>query len=362
MNSFINRFRGLLAILVATGHASAICAGEAASPDQLQAALTPVLMFTGFNYVIGFIVISGYCIARSTGNKEFALAEYLWSRSTRIYPSLVACGLLAGLVDFNLLQSSYRVEMWSGSVNAASFLYTLLGAGGFAGTFGSYAPTYTVSLELFFYLLWGLAVASLPRKLAVPICLVAVPALFAVLPSRFQFAVVLFLVWLIGAAISVFEAPLTRLSARVPLWATWLIALVSFIYGNAAVSKFGVNIWSFPGSLATIPCGLLFGAVILGHLARRGQGLSLDDWLGEISYPLFLCHGPVIIAGAAVARMIHSHTSFGAMLLGLMVSSFVVAHLVAIAIERALMRWRHSRRTALSADRPQNIAVAAMGA
>jgi peptidoglycan/LPS O-acetylase OafA/YrhL len=343
LNPFINRMRGLLAILVAAGHVAAICAEQPTRPDFFQAGLTPALMFTGFNYVIGFIVISGYCIARSTWNKPFSFSGYLWSRSTRIYPCLVACGLLAGVVELALYQSHFRVEMWSGSINVGSFVYTLLGVGGFFGTFGAYAPSYTVSFELLFYLLWGIALAVFPRRLVIPACLLAVPVFLVIFPYRFHFALVLFLVWLIGVTISVFEGRLTEVATKVPLWAIWLISLFLLICGNSAVFNFGVNIWKLPGSLVTIPCGLLFGAVILGHLARHSRTLSLDDWLGEISYPLFLSHGAVIIAIGALGKMVHSHTSFGVMFIWLMASSLIASHFIVIKIERPLMKWRHSR-------------------
>ena len=41
--------------------------------------------YYGFVCVIGFIVLSGYCIARSTMNR-FSLGDYAVMRVTRVYP------------------------------------------------------------------------------------------------------------------------------------------------------------------------------------------------------------------------------------------------------------------------------------
>jgi hypothetical protein len=77
LEPLINRMRGLLALLVALSHAAAVCTLVPTATDYFQSALTPFLMFSGFNYVLGFIVINGYCIARSTIPQPFGLTLQL---------------------------------------------------------------------------------------------------------------------------------------------------------------------------------------------------------------------------------------------------------------------------------------------
>ncbi|MGE9009790.1 acyltransferase family protein [Leptospira interrogans] len=347
MNPFVNRLRGLLAILVAAGHAGAICTALPTIPDHFQSALLPLLMFTGFNYVIGFVVISGYCIARSTFNRPFDFSHYLKMRVTRIYPALIACAVLAGLVEIAFYQSADRIAVWNSNLSLKFFLGSLFGVGGFTGTFASYAPTYTVSFELLYYLIWGLAFAVLPPRLVVAGCAISLPVLFA-LPGVFHFALVIFVVWLIGAAVAATQEEAKTFLEKIPLWAVWLSSTLIFIWGNAAVAKAGVDMWRFPGSLVTVPCGALFGLILAAHLAKEGPKLALDDWLGEISYPLFLSHGPILVAVGSIAKMTGYSFSFGLLFCILMVVSFAAAQVIVVLVERPIMKFRRERLTSLT--------------
>jgi peptidoglycan/LPS O-acetylase OafA/YrhL len=348
MVPFIDRMRGALAILVALSHAAALAALVPASSDAFQAALTPAIMFSGFNYVIGFIVISGYCVARSTIKstiaQPFSLAHYAAMRITRIYPVLIACAVLAGLVELVLFNSPNRIAMWQAGINAQHFISNLLGLSGFEGQFGSYAPTYTVAYELFYYAVWGVALALLPQNLGCLAVVTVMPSLFFVLPANFQFAIVLSALWITGAALATYQDAIVRAVGRYPLWLVWSVCLIVFIQGNSEFARHQISLWEFPGSLCAIPCGLLFAVVIASHLARSGPQLRLDRWLGEISYPLFLAHGPVIIAVGSLVKALGLSMSFGALMLILMSSSLVAAHAVLVFIERPVMSWRRSLR------------------
>jgi peptidoglycan/LPS O-acetylase OafA/YrhL len=349
MVPFIDRMRGALAILVALSHAAALASLVPAKSDAFQAALTPAIMFSGFNYVIGFIVISGYCVARSTIKstiaQPFSLAHYAAMRITRIYPALIACAVLAGLVELVLFKSANRIPMWQAGIDARHFISNLLGLSGFAGQFGSYAPTYTVAYELFYYAIWGVALALLPQNIGCLAVMTVMPSLFFVLPGNFEFAIVLSALWIMGAALATYEDAIVRVVGRYPLWLVWSVCLIIFIRGNSEFAKQQISLWEFPGSLCTIPCGLLFAVVIASHLARSGPRLALDRWLGEISYPLFLAHGPVIIAVGSFLKALGLSMSFGVLMLILMSSSLVAAHAVVVLIERPVMSWRRSLRS-----------------
>src|ERR1700761_8224640 len=110
MNPFINRLRGLLAIGVAISHVMGVAGAYPTTPDSFQNALLPLFMFTGFNYVLGFIVLSGYCIARSTLTRagNFSLAQYAVLRASRIYPALIVCAVIAGVVELIFLGNPLR--------------------------------------------------------------------------------------------------------------------------------------------------------------------------------------------------------------------------------------------------------------
>ena len=350
MLPFIDRLRGALAILVALSHAAALATMVPATSDAFQAALTPATLFSGFNYVIGFIVISGYCVARSTikstARLPFSLTHYAAMRVTRIYPALIACAVLAGVVELALFNSPNRIPMWQAGIDVQHFISNLLGLSGFKGQFGSYAPTYTVAYELFYYAIWGIALALLPQNLGCLAVMTVMPTLFFVLPGNFQFAIVLSALWIMGAALATYEHAIVRTVRRYPLWLVWSVCLIIFIRGNAEFARLQISLWEFPGSLFTIPCGLLFAIVIASHLARSGPQLALDKWLGEISYPLFLAHGPVIIAVGSLLKAfgpsLGFSISFGALMLILMSSSLAAAQAILVLVERPVMSWRRS--------------------
>jgi peptidoglycan/LPS O-acetylase OafA/YrhL len=339
MNPFINRLRGILAFLVALGHASYICYIFPTTDDFVRAALKPAVMYSGFNYVIGFFVLSGYCIARSTLNHPFSFASYVALRVTRIYPALIACGLLAGLVEASLFSNPNRIAVWESGIDFRTFLWNLTGTGGLlANQFGSYAPIYTVSYELLYYAVWGLVLACFRVKAALFGMTVAM--LMLGWAREFSFPIVLSAIWMIGAAIALYQDPISKIMRKFPLWLVWLVCLIAFFWGNSAFSRFGVVLWQLPGSLCTIACGLLFAAIIASHLARTGAKLFFDDWLGDISYPLFLAHGPVIIFVGSVAKAAGLTASYGILLSLLLGSSLVVAQVIVIFVERPIMSWR----------------------
>lgn len=136
----------------------------------------------------------------------------------------------------------------------------------------------------------------------------------------------------------------------------WIAVLCAYISGNAFAS-IKVSIWSYPGSLVTIPCGLLFGIIMACHLSKPGKELELDGWLGDISYPLFLAHGPVMMGVASALKATGTTFSFITMFAILMGSSILVAQAVLVFVERPVMRMR--RRVSAASVQPNNAEVPA---
>jgi peptidoglycan/LPS O-acetylase OafA/YrhL len=82
-------------------------------------------------------------------------------------------------------------------------------------------------------------------------------------------------------------------------------------------------------------------------LARDAKESRTDTWLGELSYPLFLAHGPVIIAATSALLASGLKVGFEATLLILVGLSAGAAALLTIYVERPLMGWRrrHQNRS-----------------
>ena len=71
---------------------------------------------------------------------------------------------------------------------------------------------------------------------------------------------------------------------------------------------------------------------------------AIDTWLGEMSYPLFLVHGPVIIGVQFALNAWHVQLPFVAGLVVLLAASFAVAMVMLTMVERPVMAWRRRFR------------------
>ena len=118
--------------------------------------------YFGFICVVGFIALSGYCIARST-MRHFALGDYIVKRVTRVYPLLIVAALLTGPSNGSRSTSPHRPFMWILARDGRDMKRLsppCSGFSGFKGAFGALAPAYTISFELFYYAIWGLAMKA----------------------------------------------------------------------------------------------------------------------------------------------------------------------------------------------------------
>lgn len=357
MDPRIDRLRGLLAIGVLLGHAIDLARlSTAASSGTLFSIAMATRPFFGFVCVVGFIVLSGYCIARST-MRHFSPGEYIVKRATRIYPLLIVAVLLTALLEWAAYGSPYRPDMWVGGRDVRKFVAALLGFGGFKGMFGALAPSYTISFELMYYAIWGLAMWAAGRGRRALLVSAAVCALLIVFGSRMRESLgwfagfvpivgtALFPGWLFGAALALFQAPLTRAARVIPLWAAW----IAFIWVHASlVDAFDLGLVGSSdydnAAYYSVLAGV-FATIVATWMARPAPPASAaDTWLGELSYPLFLVHGPVIIGVQFALNAWGVHLTFVANLAILLAGSFAVAMIVVVLVERPVMAWRRSFR------------------
>jgi peptidoglycan/LPS O-acetylase OafA/YrhL len=88
----------------------------------------------------------------------------------------------------------------------------------------------------------------------------------------------------------------------------------------------------------------LFALAIVSALGTSSGESRIDRWLGEISYPLFLCHGPVIVFVAFVLREFDLHPNFAVCAMLMVGLSIAVAQAVLVLVERPVLRWRKALR------------------
>jgi peptidoglycan/LPS O-acetylase OafA/YrhL len=355
MDPRIDRLRGLLAIGVLLGHA--IDLAHLSAPNA-SGTLFSIAMATrpyfGFVCVIGFIVLSGYCIARST-MKRFSPGEYAVMRVTRVYPLLIVAVLLTALVEWLASESAYRPDMWIVGRDLRKFVAALAGFSGFKGPFGALTPAYTISFELLYYVIWGLAMTAALGRTRQALAIAAAVSVVLIVSGSWLRAslgwfagfvpiagIALLPGWLFGAALALAQDQVTRVARVVPSWAAWILFVLVYAY---CVDAFNVPFVAeasdyFHLAYMTTLSGLFF-TIVAAWLARPAPVRSAaDTWLGEISYPLFVIHGPTIIGLQFAMNASQIALSFVSELAILLAASFAAAMLMLTFVERPVMAWR----------------------
>lgn len=258
----------------------------------------------GFVGVDVFFVISGFIITvlLTERSAKAGLGGFYASRIKRILPAylvmlVVVCAVSAILFlppDFSLLFKSLK----------SSVLFT---SNHYFASFGNYfAPqvyelpllhTWSLAIEMQFYLLFPLLILSVPARYRVVLFVVMTSVLFVwsgyrTLAGNHNSALYFSLLarapeFLIGALVAL------TLQRELPL-------AVANVTGLLGALLLGCSFWlvekaNFPGLWSLLPC---LGAALL-IAARRGVVSSLLAcapmvWLGGVSYSLYLWHWPTL--------------------------------------------------------------------
>ena len=124
----------------------------------------------------------------------------------------------------------------------------------------------------------------------------------------------------------------------VRLLGPWVALLVLGVAGNIRQTL-------HEAYTAEVFLGILVGLPLVLWLARR-PARPWDDWLGNLSYGVFLCHN-LVLAGIERTALFRGRWS---LCLAATVVSMLLAWLSYLAVERPLIAWRHTlrRRTGLA--------------
>jgi peptidoglycan/LPS O-acetylase OafA/YrhL len=362
LNGHINRLRGTFALLVMVGH-SMDMANRHSLVDYGFVMLMELRRYLGFVWVVGFVVLSGYCIASSCrrAGDTMTARSFVMLRVSRLFPMMWTCLAVAVLVEMLVRGSPARPDVWTTGVADGPLLANVFGLAAYGGMFGSYAPASTLSFELVFYVLWAVVWFGTGRRPARALSLAALttPVLMAVahvipgarsLPFGLDFTMLLFACWLMGAALAFYiDHPWLVAIGRLGGPFRWLFLLAVIVLGNEAFQMplFEVS-WSAIVYYLTL--GVAFAFVTVGFNARVA-GLdrhALDRMLGDVSYPLYLVHGPVILFIAYLLnRRLPAAIPFTAYITACCGAAALAALLLTIAVERPLMAVRQRLRTRL---------------
>lgn len=324
LNERIDVCRGLFAMLVVVAHAFEL----AVTLDPSWSSGMPwlaerMLAFgpgVGTYYVMGFFILSGYCIQGSVGRSSsegFSLGRYMAARATRILPLYYIALAFAVAVEWGL-PAGLRPHVWPNNADADAVGWQILMVQNLTKNFASFSSTWSMTNEAAYYLIFGLlAAVCVPagRKPAVAgMALCAGLGMLLQVTYRLGFrdpvvlkAGLLFglgAVWHLGALVAAYgptlaESPGLARAAR--LWPAALAATMA-AYGSRR----------FHQEFIFLGAGGAFALMMIRFIdldrRRRGPGAvagpprRLPELLGLASYPMYLFHGPILLSFGAGVR------------------------------------------------------------
>jgi peptidoglycan/LPS O-acetylase OafA/YrhL len=263
-----------------------------------------------------FYVISGYLITNLLlreiqAHNSLAFSQFYARRFKRLLPASFIVVFATGIIGWALLPLTYRAEfgrdLIAASTYVSNFLFALWNADyqNLGSTPSPFIHFWSLAVEEQFYLFWPIIVLMLYKlrgRKGVFYGILAIASLsflfslylterspvwsFYILPTR---------AWEMAIGGLILFTP-QRVKGRIftrPQWgflAVILIGSAAFLYNEST---------AFPGTAALIPVT----ATVLLLLSRdkwppfmdQISRLAIVQWLGKISYPLYLWHWPVLV-------------------------------------------------------------------
>jgi peptidoglycan/LPS O-acetylase OafA/YrhL len=296
----------------------------------------------GVYAVFGFYTLSGYLMTRvlhetyGYGVRNFA--RYIANRALRIYPPYwVSIGLTLALALWLPTQADPTIQPFQVPVTATSYLRNF----GLLGMFWDYTPAllptaFSLHIELIFYVLMGLGLASSKSRafawFGLSLAWTVIALWFGTsFPVRYSTVIGASLPFSAGACVY-FLADWRR---------PWMKAAPLLFLPHALVAPY---LWrhefttGFYASFALVPIAVL----ALGDVKLPARWAAWDRRLGDLSYPIFLLHIPLIYL-ARVLWNLGPWSSFTAFLIVLPMANVagIALHLgLVVPLERARARLR----------------------
>jgi peptidoglycan/LPS O-acetylase OafA/YrhL len=332
----IQMLRGLAAVSVVLHHTLEESRGAAVglrSPDWLTTA--------GAAGVDVFFVISGFVMLHGSfpiGRGAIDAGRFLFRRAARIYPLYWLCCLaVIAICAVGFLTS----KVISADVILKSLLLivtpdTLVGV------------SWTLSYEIYFYLIFALTLPLRSREASVAICaavIIGVTAAARFLPAGYAsdfFADPIAVEFCLGLVLALGFARCGDRMSFAPYWSLLGVAAIAV----APLFVFHPDTGGLPGFLRVIVWGLPACLIVSSFLVIRpakSVGARFGFLLGEASYALYLTHSFVMIAYAKLlnSTVLGEYTQIA-------VIPFVIAVCIAVGltthlvVERRLLAWTRS--------------------
>jgi peptidoglycan/LPS O-acetylase OafA/YrhL len=256
-------------------------------------------------FVLSGLLITRILVSELDSSGRVSLRGFYRRRALRLLPALLVLCAVMAVVVLAFAQLDDRDPTWLGIVGALTYSSSVLAAGGHR--LGAFLPTWSLSVEEFFYVLWPLALVGLARwsRRRLPVVVAGLAVLAAAYTVfarvvlgfddlRMAYAADTRAVQLMAGGAIGLLLPWVR--ARLTTRATMLIAicLVAFVMKPAALlPEFYFN----GGSIIVA----VLAAVLVGYLAGSTTGpfvraLSWAPlvWIGKRSYGIYLWNLPVV--------------------------------------------------------------------
>ena len=281
-------------------------------------------------FVLGFFVVSGYSIAASVGRH----VDYCKRRAIRILPVYYICLAIAVAAMYT----------WPhhGHLPKRMLLVNILLLQGYfnIAPFYGFGQSWTLVCEVAYY-----AVAPVLNRLKVPLLLILAgasaawyahaltgPCSFYLLPAGLATGIMAWS-WLIG---------FVYYKHRTRRWAQWLLFLVFPLIGSLAYRLY--NPHHILGRFLVLEVAAL--TIAGGRYLRLSPTVAkVLNYLGDVSYPLYLVHIPVL--NAVMANHIHMNWMPACAIA-------IVAAVIVNAIDQPIQR----RRKSTYASTPDTVAAA----
>jgi peptidoglycan/LPS O-acetylase OafA/YrhL len=360
-NEKIDICRGLFAFLVVGAHAVDISwTIHPEVPGRFPGWLHDFLLYVvaaGVYWVIGFFAISGYCIQlsveRQVEGNAFPLRHYLLARLSRILPLYYLALLLAVVIEG--LIASARPSCWPQGVNVNGLIAQLFIIQNLTSTYGSFAPSWSITNEIFYYIFYGVVVCVALRRgirptiLGMSLCLVIALILDWVYFFGYRTGYVrspgllfgLGIIWFQGALVGEHREWLRSSQAARMASALWPLVL---IMAMAMWYSQGIHL-----QVVYLVLGAAFTLMLMrfvvteppgGKQIDRGSTGAIIHLLGLSSYPTYLFHGPIVmLTGSAILRwnLVSDWRLTWMILTGVGIGSGI---LLGHFAERPIMAWR----------------------
>ena len=269
----------------------------------------------GFAGVDVFFVISGFLItSHLVSQKRIQFAAFWARRARRLLPAAFVV-ILATLVATHVFVSPALIGDYAREATASVFysenwVLAINSTNYFADGASPYQHYWSLAVEEQFYIFWPLLIALLAlarKRMALGIALISLGSFaFAIYETTIQPSFAYFnplgRIWEFGLGALIATASLPRLGTKL----AGALSLVGFSGLGLTIAFYNPTL-TFPGLPALLPAlatalVIFAGRSDLPAWMNRRMAFPPVQFLGEVSYSLYLWHWPLVIIPAFVAN------------------------------------------------------------